>query len=25
VEGVRLNPGFEKGEHVTWTAGPGKG
>jgi hypothetical protein len=25
VEVVRLNPGFEKGEHVTWTVGPGKG
>jgi hypothetical protein len=25
VEGVRLNPGFEKGEHGTWTVRSGKG
>ena len=25
VEGVRLNPGFEKGEHGTWTVRRGKG
>jgi hypothetical protein len=25
LEGVRLNPGFEKGEHGTWTVGRGKG
>ena len=24
LEGVRPDPGFEKGEHGTWTAGPEK-
>ena len=25
LEGVRPDPGLEKGKHGTWTVGPGKG